>query len=223
MKKTFLLLAVALMTLTAGAQEKRQMPGLNPGVGPVMNVNTNQTFGSDLRILPENAQTFINTLFPDVAVSQVERDTKDQEYEVKMADGYEVLFDYDGNWLEVESPDNAMLSSEIIKKLVPENVVIETLSGDAVTTGGVVDYVEEIDYIPGYGYVVEYAVSPVNQGKVAIDTNGNVTSVKALKAGSNSGNQKYAGKMKNGDKSKFNKKDNRGRKGGDGRHEGKRR
>lgn len=223
MKKTFLLLAVALMTLTAGAQEKRQMPRLNPGVGPVMNVNTNQTFGSDLRILPENAQTFINTLFPDVAVSQVERDTKDQEYEVKMADGYEVLFDYDGNWLEVESPDNAMLSSEIIKKLVPENVVIETLSGDAVTTGGVVDYVEEIDYIPGYGYVVEYAVSPVNKGKVAVDTNGNVTSVKALKAGSNSGNQKYAGKMKIGDKSKFNKKDNRGRKGGDGRHEGKRR
>lgn len=188
MKKTFLLFAVALMTLTAGAQEKRQMPRLNPGVGPVMNVNTNQTFGSDLRILPENAQTFINTLFPDVAVSQVERDTKDQEYEVKMADGYEVLFDYNGNWLEVESPDNAMLSSEIIKKLVPENVVIETLSGDAVTTGGVVDYVEEIDYIPGYGYVVEYAVSPVNKGKVAVDTNGNVTSVKALKAGSNSGN-----------------------------------
>lgn len=223
MKKTLLLLAVALMTLTAGAQEKRQMPRLNPGIGSVMNVNTNQTFGSDLRILPENAQTFINTLFPDVAVSQVERDTKDQEYEVKMADGYEVLFDYNGNWLEVESPDNAMLSSEIIKKLVPENVVIETLSGDAVTTGGVVDYVEEIDYIPGYGYVVEYAVSPVNKGKVAIDTNGNVTSVKALKAGSNSGNQKYAGKMTKGDKSKCDKKDNGSRKGGDSRHHGKRR
>lgn len=222
MKKTLLILSIALVALTAGAQEKRQIPRLNPGVGPVMNVNTNQTFGSDLRILPENAQTFINTIFPDVAVAQVERDTKDQEYEVTMADGYEVLFDYNGNWLEVESPDNAMLSSEIIKKLVPENVVVETLSGNAVTEGGVVNYVEEIDYIPGYGYVVEYAVSPQNKGKVAIDSTGKVTNVKALKAGTDYGKSKYAGKMKKGDKAKC-KKDSRGRHGHDGQRQGYRR
>lgn len=200
MKKTLLFLAIAAAAISAGAQNQAPVPRLNPGVGPVMNVNTNQTFGSDLRILPENAQTFINTIFPDVAVAQVERDTKDQEYKVKMSDGYEVTFDYNGNWLEVESPDNARLSSEIIKKLVPENVVVETLSGNAVADGGVVNYVEEIDYIPGFGYVVEYAVTPANKGKVAIDSNGNVTSVKALKAGNNYGHGRYA-KAKKGSKS----------------------
>lgn len=205
MKKTILFVAAALAALTAGAQGKGPVPRLNPGVGPVMNVNTNQTYGSDLRVLPEKAQTFINTLFPDVAVAVVERDTKDQEYEVKMADGYEVLFDYSGNWLEVESPDNAMLSSEIIKKLVPENLVIETLSGDAVAQGGVVDFVEEIDYIPGFGYVVEYAVTPANKGKVAIDSNGNVSTMKALKAKTAKDNGKYARKHSKSDKAKANR------------------
>lgn len=214
MKKTILFVAAALAALTAGAQQKAPVPRLNPGVGPVMNVNTNQTYGSDLRVLPENAQTFINTLFPDVAVAVVERDVKDKEYEVKMADGYEVLFDYAGNWLEVESPDNATLSSEIIQKLVPENVVIETLSGDAVAQGGVVNYVEEIDYIPGFGYVVEYAVTPANKGKVAIDSNGNVTTMKALKAKTSKDAGKYARKNSKSDKSKSYKKNKEGKKGG---------
>lgn len=182
MKKTLLIIALAAVGLVAAAQEQKPVPRLNPGVGPVMNVNTNQTYGSNLRVLPENAQTFVNTLFPDVAVAEVERDVKDQEYEVKMANGYEVLFDYNGNWLEVESPDNAMLSSGIVKQLVPENVVVETLAGNAVVPGGVIDYIEEIDYVPGFGYVVEYAVSPRQKGKVAVDSKGNVSDVKALKS-----------------------------------------
>ena len=208
MKKTILLLAFLAATLGASAQTNSNCvnPELLRGIGPAINVNNNPQYGTDIRVLPENAQTFINNLFPDVLTASVENNLKDKEWEVKMADGYEVTFDYAGNWLEVESPRNVMLSSEMVKQLVPQNVVVETLAGDAVVPGGVINFVEEIDYIPGFGYVVEYAAAPQNTGKVAIDTNGNVKSMKDVKAYKASAKKdckakgQYAAKNKKGGK-----------------------
>lgn len=183
MKKTILCLAIFAAALTASAQ----MPvggnqQLLRGIGPVENVNNNPQYGTDIREMPENAQTFINTLFPNVAVASVQKDLKDKEWDVKMANGYEITFDYNGTWLEVESPDNATLSSEQVNMLVPQNQVIATLSGDAVVPGGIVNFVEDIEYIPGFGYVVEYAAVGQPDGKVAVDTNGNVKTMKDLKS-----------------------------------------
>lgn len=181
MKKTLIFLAMAALALTGAAQDKKVMPRYNRGVGPAINVPIEQNYGTDLRVLPENAQTFINTLFPDVAVADVERDGRDQEYEVRMDNGYEVTFDLDGNWLEVDSPDNAMLSGEMVRQLVPENEVMATLSGDAIVNGGVVNYVEDIEVIPGVGYVVEYEVSPAVKGKAGIDNAGTLRSAREMK------------------------------------------
>lgn len=192
MKKTLIFVALLSAALGVSAQNKCNNAAKecnNPavrtelmrGIGPAIDVNNNPQYGSNIRVLPENAQTFINTLFPNVATASVEKNLKLNAYEVKMDNGYEVLFDYAGNWLEVEAPNNTMLSSEIIKQLVPQNEVVATLSGDTVVPGGVINYVEEIDYIPGFGYVVEYADVLNGGGKIAVDTNGNVQSMKAVK------------------------------------------
>lgn len=167
MRNTILTVILGMAAVcTAGAQSQ-PAPRLNNGVGPVEAVSTN------FRSLPEKAQTFVNELFPSTMVASVTNDVADNEYEVKMSDGYEITFDYDGNWIEVETPDNVMLPSSVLNKLVPENVVVATLSGDAVVPGGVVNYIESIEYVPGYGYVVEYE-SVTNEGKVRIDKGGNV-------------------------------------------------
>lgn len=203
MKKTLILAALAFAAIGANAQQPCANPQLLRGIGPAINVNNNPQYGTDIRVLPENAQTFINTLFPNVAVASVENDLKDKQWEVKMADGFEVNFDYNGNWTEVESPRNAMLPSETVKALIPENVVIATLTGDQIVNGGIVNYVEEIDYVPGFGYVVEYAASDQASGKVAIDTNGNVKTMREFKAMSNTGKNKMAAnKGQKGTKSK---------------------
>ncbi len=161
---TFILGAAAVFS--AGAQ-RQPVPRINGGVAPVEAVSMN------FRSLPENAQTFVNELFPTTMVASVTNDVADREYEVKMSDGYEITFDYNGNWLEVETPDNVMLPSSVLNKLVPENVVVETLTGDAVVPGGVVNFIESVEYVPDYGYVVKYE-STTSKGKVGIDKTGNI-------------------------------------------------
>lgn len=175
MKNTIItIILAAAAVLPASAQTKVQ-PRLNMGVGPVEKIST------DFRSLPPSAQTFVNELFPSTTVASVTNDVADREYEVKMSDGYEITFDYKGNWIAVETPDNVMLPSSVLNRLVPENVVVETLSGDKVVPGGVVNYIEEIAYIPDYGYVVEYETA-TTEGKVGIDKSGNILKEKPAKS-----------------------------------------
>lgn len=124
----------------------------------------------DFRSLPENAQTFINDLFPATTVTKVENDFYDKQYEVDLSDGYEVTFDYNGNWVKVEAPDGATLPSSTLTALVPETAVINTLSGDALLDGGVVEVVDEITVFP-QEYRVEYATGKVGKGKASISKN----------------------------------------------------
>lgn len=121
----------------------------------------------DFSSLPENAQTFINDLFPATSVSKVENDFVDRKYEVDLSNGYEVTFDYNGNWVQVEAPDGATLPSSTLSVLVPEEVVMTTLSGDALLNGGVTEVIDEITVLPGE-YVVEYVTGKVGTGKANV-------------------------------------------------------
>ncbi|MBD5231975.1 MAG: hypothetical protein HDS66_07495 [Bacteroidales bacterium] len=157
MKKTFISLSILVAaTLGAAAQSvtpaARQMPKLPQGVGPVMEASMVTTD------LPAQAQNFLNKYFAGVAVKSAKNDFKDRRYEVKLADGAEVEFDYNGNWIEVEAPDGATLPSSTISALMPESVVVNSLSGDAMVNGGVMQYVEEVVSYPDF-YVVS-AVTP---------------------------------------------------------------
>lgn len=174
MKNTILTLILGAATLLPAGAKRPPVPRINGGVIPV------EAVSMDFRSLPENAQTFVNELFPATMVAKVTNDVADREYEVKMSDGYEITFDYNGNWLEVETPDNVMLPSSILSKLIPENVVITTLSGDAVTPGGIINYIESVEYIPDYGYIVEYEAT-TSKGKVGIDKSGNINKAKSGK------------------------------------------
>lgn len=159
-----------MAVLPALAQNKQAVPRINGGVGPVVAAST------DFRSLPENAQTFINTLFPSTTVTSVKNDFKDQEYDVKMSDGYEITFDYNGNWTQVEAPDGVTLPSSTLVAMVPEETVIATFSGNDLLTGGVINAVEEIEAYPN-GYVVEYVTGTYGTGKAAVSkTDGSVVS-----------------------------------------------
>lgn len=165
MKNALLILALLSGGLmTASAQTPQQVA--YSGVGPVEEIST------DFRSLPENAQTFINELFPATTVTAVKNDVADSEYEVDMSNGYEVVFNYDGDWIKIDAPDNVMLPSSVVKQLVSDDAIVAVLTGDQVVPGGVIDYVGEIACIPDYGYVVEYEAA--EKGKVAIDNSGNV-------------------------------------------------
>ncbi|MBP3298321.1 MAG: hypothetical protein J6L73_01420 [Muribaculaceae bacterium] len=187
MKKTFITLALAALAAVP-AMAQKQMPRLNPGIGPV------EAASMTFRSLPENAQTFINTLFPSTAVSSVVNDFKDHEYDVTMSDGYEITFDYAGNWTQVEAPDGVMLPSSTLVALVPEQTVITTLSGDDLVNGGVMDSIEEIEVYPE-GYLVEYAAGTYGKGKAAVSkTDGKITghklSARQSKCGKKDGHRK---------------------------------
>ena len=168
MKKTLIILAAALAAVPTFAQKRGTVPMIRGGVGPVMEASATKAD------LPQTAQTFLSQLFPGTAVASVKNDFKDNEYDVKMADGYEVTFDRQGNWTQIEAPDGATLPSGTLTAIVPEEIVLTTLSGNDVMTGGAVNAVEEIEVFPG-GYVVEYVTGTYGRGKAAIDkTNGKV-------------------------------------------------
>lgn len=118
--------------------------------------------------LPQDAQAFIRNLFPDTAVAKVENDFADRQYEVDMSNGYEVTFDYDGNWLQVEAPEGAMLPSSTLSAIMPETAVLTTLGSDALLNGGVTEVIDEITVTPE-GYLVEYATGTVGKGKANIN------------------------------------------------------
>lgn len=162
MKKIILTFAMAAMALTPVLAQKQVQPRLNGGVGPVMSGST------EFSSLPQDAQAFIRNLFPDTAVAKVENDFADRQYEVDMSNGYEVTFDYDGNWLQVEAPEGAMLPSSTLTAIMPETVVLTTLGSDALLNGGVTDVIDEITVTPE-GYMVEYATGTVGKGKANIN------------------------------------------------------
>lgn len=65
--------------------------------------------------LPESAQSFIKTHFPDLSVSVVIQEHR--SYEVRLADGSEVEFDRSGDWDNVDCAPHAV--PQTIVSLLP--------------------------------------------------------------------------------------------------------
>lgn len=68
--------------------------------------------------LPEVSRSFVQTHFSGVQVAYAMRDS--HSYEVRLADGGEIEFDYAGNWKEVDCKYRAVPAS--VMKLVPEGI-----------------------------------------------------------------------------------------------------
>ncbi len=56
--------------------------------------------------LPSAAQTFLMNYFGDMQITRIELDKEHGQtvYDVKTANGHEVTFDIDGEWIKVEAP-----------------------------------------------------------------------------------------------------------------------
>ena len=63
--------------------------------------------------LPATAQNFINTYFADSRVEECNYDNEDREYELKLANGFEVTFNEAGEWISVDAPKGKSLPSGI--------------------------------------------------------------------------------------------------------------
>ena len=70
--------------------------------------------------LPEKAQTFLSTYFPEAKISLIrkESDVLDHNYDVLFADGSKVEFDRKGNWTEVDC-----LTLPLPEGIVPAEIV----------------------------------------------------------------------------------------------------
>ena len=83
--------------------------------------------------LPEKAQTFLSTYFPEAKVSLVRKeiDVMELNYDVIFVDGSKVEFDHKGNWTEVDC-----LTHPIPSSIVPEaiNKVVNAHYPDAQVT-----------------------------------------------------------------------------------------
>ena len=74
--------------------------------------------------LPNAAQSFISTYFPNVDIFKVEKDGKhsNTEYSVTFANGYEVEFDAAGEWTDVDAPAGRTIPDGIAPAFVVEYV-----------------------------------------------------------------------------------------------------
>lgn len=84
--------------------------------------------------LPEKAQTFLSTYFPEAKVSLVRKeiDVIELNYDVIFADGSKVEFDRKGNWTEIDCLTHSLpagIVPEAINKIInthyPETKVVK--------------------------------------------------------------------------------------------------
>lgn len=75
--------------------------------------------------LPEQAQTFVSTYFPTEKISRVEKDADHSlgVYEVVFSNGYEVEFDAEGKWVDVDAPRNKEIPTGIAPVEIANYVV----------------------------------------------------------------------------------------------------
>lgn len=71
--------------------------------------------------LPQKIQSFVNNHFPGVACHKAYHKDKN-EHEVKLADGYQIEFDSNGNWEEIDNEFHAPLPASVIS-LLPDKAV----------------------------------------------------------------------------------------------------
>lgn len=99
MKKTFLILA-CVFTLVSHVNADNYQP-----------IDRNQ--------LPQKAQTFLSTYFPEskISLTRKELDVIELNYDVIFADGSKIEFDRKGNWIEVDC-----INHPLPKGIVPNTI-----------------------------------------------------------------------------------------------------
>lgn len=74
--------------------------------------------------LPSDAKTFLSTYFPSIKVTSVElnRDNGVFEFDVYLANGYEVSFNADGEWTDVDAPAGQSIPDGIAPQAITDYI-----------------------------------------------------------------------------------------------------
>ena len=115
MKLTHLLISgvaiVAAIIVPSNLSAQQPYGASNPGIAVAASQNYQQ--------LPEGARKFINRHFKDVGITSTERYFAKGTYEVELANGIDIEFDNKGTVREIDAPDAMVLTSEVVKDLLP--------------------------------------------------------------------------------------------------------
>lgn len=88
--------------------------------GNTVNGNdSNPSDGTSSTNLPETAQAFITTYFPNVDITSTEYDQNDMDYEVILANGFDLTFNQNGDWTDVDAPEG---------QTIPDGIAPESIS-----------------------------------------------------------------------------------------------
>ena len=74
--------------------------------------------------LPTQAQDFLSKYFPGISAKSIEKQyiSNIVMYDVELSNGYEIMFNSEGVWQEVDAPDNKTLPSGIVPSAIEDYV-----------------------------------------------------------------------------------------------------
>lgn len=117
MKKIVVLAAVAAAMLPMmSSHADAQKTSYYKGVGPVVAASQSESQ------LPKKAKKFLDKHFNGIEVTSVNVDYPSQNIDVTLADGGEVEFDAKGEVIEIEAPENEVLSDDLLRSVVSKDV-----------------------------------------------------------------------------------------------------
>lgn len=110
--------------------------------------------------LPQTAKDFLAGHFADVAVTRVKKDKEGKtEYEVKLANGFQIEFNGSGDWREIEGYGLTM--PESILSALPEGII------DYIETNHVSSAIRKLEISRG-----NYEVDLVGEIEIVFNANG---------------------------------------------------
>lgn len=140
--RLFAAIAVALTT-TAPMVSAQQLDNVNGGPGIAVSGSV------DAAQLPKPAKDFIKKHFPGIAIKDTDRSFISGEYDVDLVDGTDLEFNSKGDIIEVEAGRNGVLSTRLLKELLPDKAYKE------LERRGNINNVETVKKDSRKGYKVE--------------------------------------------------------------------
>ncbi len=147
--------ALAMTFATPAFEAYAQFNGGGPGIAMVGSADISQ--------LPDKAKSFIKKHFKDVSVRTCEKFFAKGKYEVELVNGVDLDFNLKGEIIEVDAPDNSVLSPSVIKDILPHKAYAR-LEKD-----GYINSVESVEFKKGKAYEVELKIADPDTYVFSID------------------------------------------------------
>lgn len=112
---------MAAAVIAGAASVSAQTDVMYKGVGPVVAASESPS------ALPKKAQRFLDKHFAGIEVVSSEVEFPSKNVDVTLADGSELEFSAKGDLIEIDAPDNAVLSDKLLRSVVSREVYRDLL------------------------------------------------------------------------------------------------